>query len=305
MTIKDIILHQGPDARSAARLDVAVALAKAHEARIIGVFAKADPEVPRFWLAPMGEKWVEELRALLQDKVAESESAFGTRMKQEGLAGEWRVMTGLPTEVMSICARYGDLTVIGQSNPDEPTYGGAIPDHVVLGSGGPVLLVPYAGDIKAVGRRILVAWNGTREAARAVRDAMPLLRTAETVIVYVVNPPDDRHLAGAEICAHLARHGVKAEAGHAVFGAESDAVDPSLTTVGDFGFQGQGAWTLSRHPSVGDIAVGDALLNAVSENAVDLLVMGAYGHSRVRELILGGATRHVLKTMTVPVLMSN
>lgn len=305
MGIRDIVVHLGPDARSLVRLDVAVGLAKAHDGRIVGVFAKADPEVPRFWLAPMGETWVAELRAMVEKQVAASEAAFKTRMKQEGLPGEWRVMTGLPAAVMSVCARYGDLTVVGQTDPDELAYGDPTPDRVVLGSGGPVLVVPYVGDVKPVGRRVLVAWNGTREAARAVRDALPILERAEIVIVYAVNPPDDRHLAGAEICTHLARHGVKAEAAHTVLGAEGDAVAPSLSTVGDFGFQEHGAWTLSRHPAIGDIGVGDALLNAVAENGIDLLVMGAYGHSRVRELILGGATQHVMKSMTVPVLMSN
>ena len=151
----------------------------------------------------------------------------------------------------------------------------------------------------------MIAWNGTREATRAVRDAMPLLQRAQKVIVYSIKLTSHHHLSGAEICTHLARHGVSGEVGQIVPGAESEAVGPSLTTVGDFGFQEPGAWSQTRHPAIGEIGVGDALLSAVTDYSIDLLVMGAFGHSRVRELILGGATRQVLKTMTVPVVFSN
>ena len=203
------------------------------------------------------------------------------------------------------CARYADLTVIGQTDPDEPAYDTSLPDQLVLGTGAPVLVVPYAGNFHETGKRVMIAWNGSREAVRAVRDAMPILRQADTVMVYSVNPTDHEHWAGADICAHLARHGVRAEASHAVFRSETETVSSALKTVGGFGFQQQGPWTQSRHPPVAEADVGNALLSAVTDCGVDLLVMGAYGHSRIRELALGGATHEILKAMTVPVLMSN
>ena len=305
MAIRDIILHQGTDLRSAARLDTAVALAKAHEARVIGVFAKVDPGAPEYWWMAFGKKNMARWLSALEDSAAEAQRAFETRLTEQGVDGEWRVLNGSPTDALMACARHGDLVVLGQSDPDEAAGDGDLPDQLILGAGVPVLVVPYAGTFGTVGRRVMVAWNGAREAIRALHDAMPLLRRAETVIVYSVNPtPDHRH-AGADIAAHLARHGVRAEAGHGVFGPETEAVGDALVTVGGYGFQQPGAWTRSRHPPIGEIDVGDALLSAVTDHAVDLLVMGAYGRSRLRELVLGGATRQVLKTMTVPVLMSN
>jgi nucleotide-binding universal stress UspA family protein len=305
MAIKDIVVQQGPDSRSVARLEIAINLAKTHGARIIGVFAMADLQDARFWLIPPGKKWIEASREILKKSAADCEDVFNARIAAEGLGGEWRTVSGLPTSILAISGRAGDLTIVSQTDPQESIYGGGIPDHLVLSVGGPVLLVPYIGEFKDLDRRVMIAWNGTREAARAVRDAIPLLSRAEMVLVYVVSPTGQDPLAGADICAHLERHGIKTELQHAGLGAESDAVDSSLTTVGDFGFQQPGVCAQSRHPEVGEFSIGDTLLNAVTDNAVDLLVMGAYGHSRVRELVLGGATRRILDAMTVPVLMSN
>ncbi len=305
MAIRDIILHQGTGPRSAVRLDTAVALAKAHEARVIGVFAKVDPSAPEYWWMSFGKKNMARWMSTLEDSAAEAKRVFEARLAAEGVNGEWRVLSGKPSDALMACARHGDLVVVGQSDPDESSVDSNLPDQLILGAGVPVLVVPYAGDFGRMGRRVMVAWNGAREAIRALHDAMPLLRRAETVIVYSVNPTPGGRLFGADIAAHLARHGVRAEAGHGGFGPETEAVDEALTTVGGYGFQQPGAWSRSRHSPIGDIDVGDALLSGVADNGVDLLVMGAYGHSRLRELILGGATRQVLKTMTVPVLMSN
>ncbi len=312
MTIQDIVLHQGRDSRSTARLEAAVMLAKVHGARVIGVYANAFSVTRgKTWWELGGEglsRWKDGFarwRSAQENAVAEAKAAFETRLAQEGLSGEWRVMEGDPTDAMISAARYGDLTVVGQADPDDDSYHGSLPDHLLLGAGGPVLIVPYAGEFNTIGRRVMVAWNGTREAARAVNDAIPLLQKAETVKVYSIDPTNQRHLPGAEICRHLLRHGVNVGVSHTVLGSETDAVDPVLATVGDFGFQEPGAWVQTRHVAVGRMDVGDTLLSAVADNSIDLLVMGAYGRSRIRELVLGGATRQVLNAMTVPVLMSN
>ena len=140
----------------------------------------------------------------------------------------------------------------------------------------PVLVVPYAGRYETVGRRVLIGWSATREAARAVSDAMPLLAAAEIVTVLTIDAREgtDAHgeLPGADISLHLARHGVKAE--------------------------------IERTVSAG-IPAGDVLLSRAADLGADLLVIGAYGHSRVRELLLGGVTRSILQSMTLPVLMSH
>ena len=302
LPIRDIVLHQGPDSRSEARLDVAVALAKAHDARVIGVFVILDPAHAAHWWMAFDKKAVEAWLWVLEGIAKED---FERRMTEEGLAGDWRAVKGSPTDAMIACARHGDLTVIGQVNPEEPTYDRGMPDQVVLDAGGPTLVVPYVGTFANVGKSVMVAWNGGREAARALRDALPILERAETVIVCSVDSADRPHVSSADICAHLARHGVRAEASRMALGPETKAVSSVLQTVGGFGFQQTGPWSQSRHPPVGEPDAGNALLSALAETAADLLVMGAYGHSRILELALGGTTRDILRTMTVPVLMSH
>jgi nucleotide-binding universal stress UspA family protein len=166
--------------------------------------------------------------------------------------------------------------ILGQANPEAPTLLPQLVADVALSCGRPTIVSPYVGKATALGERVLVAWDGSREAARAVNDALPILERASSVTVLSVNPPqtgdDTRRLAGADIALHLARHGVKAEAARRV---------------------------------VTEISVGDTLLNEIADKGIDLLVMGAYGHSRLRELVLGGATRQILGSMTVPVLISH
>jgi nucleotide-binding universal stress UspA family protein len=176
-------------------------------------------------------------------------------------------------------ARHADLTLVGRANAE---VGGAddalLAEAAFMDSGRPALVVPPEGGGAAWSlppRRAVVAWDGSREAARATGDALPLLRLADRVTVLVVDGrdasghPGDR--PGAEIAAHLARHGVGAE----VLEARSD-----------------GAPT------------GEAILAQARSAGADLLVTGGYGHSRLREMLLGGVTRHVLEHATVPVLLS-
>ncbi len=143
-------------------------------------------------------------------------------------------------------------------------------------SGRPVLVVPYIGPGKSVATHVLVGWNASREATRAVNDAIPLLQRAKKVTVLAVDPEGGTEGHGevpsADISLHLARHGIKVEAAQTV---------------------------------TGDIDVGDALLSRASDLGADLIVVGAYGHSRMREFILGGVTRHLLQHMTVPILISH
>jgi nucleotide-binding universal stress UspA family protein len=150
------------------------------------------------------------------------------------------------------------------------------PERVALAAGRPVLAIPYAGRFEAVGRRVLIGWDASREATRAVADAMPLLAAAETVSVLSIDPREgpSAHgpVPGADISPHLARHGVNA--------------------------------TVERTVSAG-VPAGDLLLSRAADLGADLLVVGAYGHSRARELLLGGVTRTLLQSMTLPVLMSH
>src|SRR3546814_17132635 len=148
----------------------------------------------------------------------------------------------------------------------------------------------------------MVGWNGWREWARAIQDAMPLLSGAEEVIVYGVNLESERYLPGTDIAAHLARHGLRVSTAWVTTGPRHTAVSPSLQTVGDFGFAQHGEAFLTPD---GRLSEADALLAAVSAYSVDLLVRGASGPSRAAENVVGGGPRPIFQVMTVPVLMSH
>jgi nucleotide-binding universal stress UspA family protein len=176
-----------------------------------------------------------------------------------------------------VASPQSDLVILGQVEPDVvmPT-GPSFPADVVMGAGRPALVVPFIGARATWGERILVAWNASREAARAVNDALPFLACAKSVTVLTVNPEQNgleaRREPGADIALHLARHGVKVEAERSI---------------------------------ARGITVGDAILAEIGDNGHDMLVMGAYGHSRLREFVLGGVTQEMLQVMAVPVLMSH
>jgi nucleotide-binding universal stress UspA family protein len=167
----------------------------------------------------------------------------------------------------------------GQDDPDDPEsfIADHFPETLVMSADRPVLFIPYAGVFPALGANIMVAWNGSRESARAVHDALPLLQRAENVTVVRLkehkDEPRGSRIPGADIALLLARHGVKAEV------SAGDRVD--------------------------DVPLGDMLLSRASDLGADLVVTGAYGHSRWQELVMGGATRSMLESMTVPVLMSH
>jgi nucleotide-binding universal stress UspA family protein len=178
-------------------------------------------------------------------------------------------------ELLSLHARYADLVIIGQ--PESGNLGDALdPGDVVLSAGAPVLIVPHIGAPATTAERVMIAWNASRESARAVRDAMPLLERAKSVEVVCFRPSSTAtghgDLPGADIALHLSRHDIKVD----VQVLSGDGID-----------------------------VGNALLSHAADRGSDLLVMGGYGHSRMREAVFGGATRTILKTMTIPVLMAH
>jgi nucleotide-binding universal stress UspA family protein len=172
-----------------------------------------------------------------------------------------------------------DLIIIGQADPDNPPPATArtLIEDTLMTAGRPVLLIPYAGRFDTIGTNALVGWTQTREAARAVHDALGLLIPPAKVLVLTVETPstgrDGKTLPTADIAEHLSRHGLDVSASRTVV---SDGLSPA-----------------------------DALLDYAADIGADLLVVGAYGHSRTREMIMGGVTRDLLRHMTLPVLMSH
>jgi nucleotide-binding universal stress UspA family protein len=281
VSYKDLLVVLDAAADTPSRIELAVGLAERCAAHLAGLYPVPSPELPRSAgyadlavLEPLYREWRE--RSLAQAE--ETRAAFERAAQLRGVSFEWRATDRDGDGDPAVHARYVDLAILGQRNPesDDAAFDRRRPEQVTLASGRPVLIIPYAGRFATFGRNVLVAWNASREAARAVADAMPLLAMAETVTVLSVDPqigPDAQgELPGADIALHLARHGVTAQ--------------------------------IERTVSA-DVPIGEVLLSRIADLGADLLVMGAYGHSRTRELLLGGATRSVLASMTVPVLMSH
>jgi len=285
MSLKDILVYIDGSARSAAVIDFAMSLAGRQSAHLTALYVIELPSPALFYGDPGGfvdprliDQMMTEFREKSMAEAARLEKHFRDRMRRDGIEGEWRIDEGLTAETVSLHARYADLTVLGQRDPSEASLAAAsdVVGTTLLSSGRPVLVFPYAGVFPAVGRSILVGWKSTREAARAVNDALPILMQADTVTVLAMNPErgigGDGDVPAGDIALHLARHGVKASASHTV---------------------------------VKEIGEGDALLNYASDREADLIVAGGYGHSRTREFVFGGVTRTLLSAMTVPVFLSH
>jgi nucleotide-binding universal stress UspA family protein len=281
MSYKDLLVVLDSDPASRGRMDLAGALAERFAAHLVGLYPLPIPEAPRhfgYYDPALLDPFFRELREKVQEVCDKEREAFEHAASLRGLSAEWRVAEVGAESDPALHARYVDLTILGQLDPDrgDAELIRPRPEQVTLASGRPILVVPYAGHFATVGRRVLIGWNATREATRAVNDAMPLLIEADVVTVLTIDaregPDGHGELPGADISLHLARHGVKA--------------------------------TVERTVSAG-ISAGDVLLSRAADLGADLLVIGAYGHSRVRELLLGGATRSILQSMTLPVLMSH
>jgi nucleotide-binding universal stress UspA family protein len=270
-----MLVHVGLDQANADRLGFAVALAERFGSALTGAYLMP-PLIPT--AVAMGDVLPELIAEQEKLALADAETArraFLDHTTRKALKTEWHCLRepGLPK--LRHLARCADIAIVGQVNPDSPD--GAIvlrPEELVLASGRPVIVVPYVGGPHAFGRRVAIAWNGGREAARAVGDAMPFLREAETVWVVSINAEETDGKSGpeAELVHHLADHGIKAE-------------PQSLRSD--------------------EVSAADMLLSRLADLGADSLVMGCFGHSRLRELVLGGMTRDILRHMTVPVLLSH
>ena len=278
MSYKDLLV-QVDDTRSCVkRIELAVALAVAHEAHLTGVYIISEPSPASFVGIPA--ELLTDLQQRARDRADLALGRFADVAKRNLIAFGTRVDRVLYTEVadaLATNARYADLVILGQHDPDDPAAAPRyLPEEVILGSGRPALMVPYIGPAATFGERVTVAWDASREAARAVNDALPLLERAKAVGVVTINPGDKPfghgEEPGADIGLHLARHGIKVEV---------------------------------QRVEARDLDTANAILSHLANEGADLLVMGAYGHSRLREVVLGGVTRTILAEMTVPVLMSH
>ena len=276
MTYRTIVVHVDQAPNSEARITLAAELALQEGGHLVGA---ALTGVPRYMRAGgMFEGsgvFIEDYLQHAGRRANEALERFDALATRAGLASrEQRRLDQDAYGGLCMQARYADLLVLGQADPDDRQEGGLLldlPEHVALHCGRPVLLVPRAGRFESLGLRPLVAWNGSLEAAKAATAALPLLRRAEEVTLAVFGPAHSDGEPGADMALYLARHGVKVQIQH--------------------------------RPRPAD--AGHAILSLAADRCADLLVMGAYGHSRFREMMLGGATRTILATATLPVLMAH
>lgn len=275
MTFKSIIVHLDDSAACEHRVVVAAQVARRFECRLAGLYLIPPVE----WMAtdvamlPPGDV---ARRIAATDALHCAEAAFRNAAASSTLSNSaFDAPAGDPIEAAIAWTRCSDLSIIGQPDieSDRRGFGLRLAEHVVLGSGGPVLLVPYTGAEAEPGTNVAIAWNGGREAARAVRDALPLLRRAKRVTVVAArHDADPTGQSQTRLAAYLSAHSIDAQFTY-LDGTGNEAAELLLSRVADLG--------------------------------ADLLVMGGYGHARLREIMLGGVTRTMFHAMTIPVLMSS
>lgn len=274
MSYKTILVHADHCNRCSVGIEVAIRLAKQHDAHLIALYTQP-PFVFPGYLMQADEIAEVQQRAAAED-LTMTKAGYNGQVSRMGFKNaEWRATINSPVEALTMQARYADLVVVCQRDPAESSnIAKEIPAQLVLTACRPVMILPYAGSFLNIGRRILVAWDASREATRAITDALPLLKRADSVnlIALTTKHATRGDIPVDDIVIYLARHGVNVEVS-------------------------------ADH--VADIDVGNVLLSRAADLSADLLVMGGYGHSRLREWVLGGATRLMLDSMTVPVLMSH
>jgi nucleotide-binding universal stress UspA family protein len=276
--LKDVVVNlsgRGPQDFAA---DYAASVAATFGASITGISFLYEPVIPDGTLGGVPVDLIELQREENAKVAQDAISRFEAALKKAGAAGETRMLDatfgGAPTLFAQIARRF-DLAVVGQAQRDQGATDALMIEGALFESGRPIIVVPYIQKRGLTLERVLACWDGSRTAARAIGDAMPFLERAKAVDIVMVaeeRKESDEETTGAKMSEHLARHGVKA--------------------------------TIKRMAK-GDIAIQDVILSYAADSGADLMVMGGYGHSRLREFILGGVTRGILTEMTVPVLMSH
>ncbi len=275
MALKDLLVVVDDSDASEVTFDFAAALAADHGAHL-AVLCPVPSLPPAMtmgieystdWLLSIGER--------IRASAEACRARIGARAESRGVPIEWRSEEGDPVRVATEFSRYVDLTVMTQGGSGRAGEDiRELSDYFILDTGRPVVQVPFIGAPASPPRRVVVGWDGSRSATRALHDALPLLTRADHVELLSIREAghdDTGDVSAIDISAHLARHDVNVE---------------------------------TRVLVTEDIEPADSLLSHVSSTGADLVVIGAYGHSRLRELVLGGMTRGILRQMTVPVLLS-
>jgi nucleotide-binding universal stress UspA family protein len=279
MGYKTILVHCDASKSTSSRLRVALDLADRFDGHVIGLHVRQRFEAPMFSDATIAlDVLYKTYETAVKADEAASLAAFKAAVGTKGYSNEWRSADGYAEDVVVAQARTADVVVLSQRDPDSGPMATPpdLAEKVALASERPVLIVPHIGVAKPPGGKVMVCWNGRREAARAATGALPLLKKASSVTLLIIDPEkSDAGSAeepGVEAAEWLTRHGAK-------------------VTV--------------QRDTAADSDIGNVILSRAADQDADLIVMGIYGHSRMREMVLGGASRTVLSSMTVPLLVAH
>jgi nucleotide-binding universal stress UspA family protein len=275
--VKDIIVNLSVTTEGSSVGKYAISVAAALQAHLTGVAFIYDPIVP---ISGAGYIPVDVIETQREDNETAAEVAiknFNAASKQAGISAEPLMtsasLSGAGDQFARMARRF-DLAIVGQAQPDISAMEQIIGETTLFESGRPMIMVPYIQQAPFKTDNVMICWDGSRTAARAIADAVPIIRKSGRVEIVIIASERGKQdeIEGADIGQHLARHGLKVDV-HRISG---DNID-----------------------------VGDALLSHAADSGADLMVMGGYGHSRLREFVMGGATRSIFESMTVPVLISH
>ncbi len=280
MPFKDLLVHIDDSKDCKHRIGAALALAKRQDSRVRGVAIALKSTISNYIGIDLPSSLSATQKEIVKKAAETSIAEFEEAARQAGVEYTSEIIECGATKAparLSFHARHTDLSFLGQPNPDEAgaSFKESLLEGVLFASGRPVYIVPYIGRPDMKHRNAVIAWDGGKKSVRAVNDAIPLLQGRGQVTVLVINAKDRKSAhgdkPGQDIAAHLERHGIK---------------------------------TKVEHQTFKDAAIDTVILNYLTDAGADLLIMGAYGHSRLREKAFGGVTDTILHQMTVPVLMS-
>jgi nucleotide-binding universal stress UspA family protein len=274
--IKDLLVNLATDVAEDATIEYAFSLARTFDAHLAAVAFGYDEIPPAMLAGEVPPAWIEEFREVAQEVAQAAVRKFEEAAKRAGISAQasWlpASLAG-PAELFGRMARRFDLSVVRQTEPGKSTPDALIIEAALFETGRPVLVVPYIQKTGIKLDRVMVCWDGSRSAARAAADAMPFLQQAKTVeVTMVAERGKSDEVPGADVAQHLARHGLVVEV---------------------------------KQIAAPHAAAADVLLSHAADTSADLLVMGGFGHSRLREFMLGGVTRSILQAMTLPTLLSH
>ncbi|MFG1480263.1 universal stress protein [Xanthobacter sp. V4C-4] len=277
--IRDILVNLAQGVERDVAADYAASLAVEFGAHLTGLSVAYEIDVPPFYMGALPTDFIDAQILENQSSAEKAAARLEALARASGIPHEIRTLSaslGVAANGFARMARLFDLTVVAQPDPDKPGPEEVLAETVLLDSGRAVLVVPYIQEKKPfTAERAVIAWDGSRASARALAEALPLLHRTKVVEVFRVVSAGSEEVdeEGLEVARHLARHNLDAQ--------------------------------VRRLPVSSGDSISAAILNEVSDQGADLVVMGGYGHSRLKEMVLGGVTRDILASMTVPVLMAH